>query len=112
MGVTGEIIGTRKIPMAGKTESKLNDIASVYHFRNTMNKQFPFHCTLKLLSNWLVKEADDFEGRVTQGVDWLAPNDPTSPLVARNICAADLLLLLQNETNNTRSFIQITNKNS
>jgi hypothetical protein len=37
----------------------LNFYASLYHFRNTRNKNYPFHKTLDTLSVWFIKNADD-----------------------------------------------------
>jgi hypothetical protein len=37
----------------------LNFYASLHHFRNTRNKNYPFHKTLDTLSVWLIKNADD-----------------------------------------------------
>jgi hypothetical protein len=37
----------------------LNFYASLHHFRNTRNKNYPFHKTLDTLSVWFIKNADD-----------------------------------------------------
>jgi hypothetical protein len=37
----------------------LNFYASLHHFRNTGNQNYPFHKTLDTLSVWFIKQADD-----------------------------------------------------
>jgi hypothetical protein len=37
----------------------LNFYASLHHFRNTRNRNYPFHKTLDTLSVWFIKNADD-----------------------------------------------------
>jgi hypothetical protein len=52
----------------------LNFYASLHHFRNTRNTNYPFHKTLDTLSVWLVKQADDVAAAAAA-----APPSPPPP---------------------------------
>jgi hypothetical protein len=54
------------------SKTNLNSYASLHHFRNTRNKNYPFHKTLNTLSVWLIKQADDTVAATT------APPPPTT----------------------------------
>jgi hypothetical protein len=58
-------------------KADLNLYASLHHFRNTRNKNYPFHKTLDTLSVWLIKNADDAVAVVVAAT---SPPPPTTTL--------------------------------
>ena len=55
---------------ASRANAKWNTYGSLYHVRNTNNKQWPLWESLKTLEKWLVKQADDDEARMTYGANF------------------------------------------
>jgi hypothetical protein len=55
---------------AAQANADLNSYASLFHLRNTMNQNWPFPKTLNTLEEWLIKQADDFEGMMTHGANY------------------------------------------
>jgi hypothetical protein len=75
-------------------KTDLNFYASLHHFRNTKNRNHPFHKTLDCLSVWLIKNADDDVAAVVAAtapppsttliIDISGPLVHTPPRVARS----------------------------
>ncbi|OEU22028.1 hypothetical protein FRACYDRAFT_232182 [Fragilariopsis cylindrus CCMP1102] len=58
-------------------KTNLNVYASLYHFRNSRNKNYPFHKTVDTLSIWFIKQADDAVAAAAAAVP---PTPPTTAL--------------------------------
>ncbi|OEU14444.1 hypothetical protein FRACYDRAFT_240987 [Fragilariopsis cylindrus CCMP1102] len=59
-------------------KTDLNVYASLHHFRNTRNKNYPFHKTVDRLSVWFIKNADDAVAAAAAAVPPTTP--PTTAL--------------------------------
>ncbi|OEU09246.1 hypothetical protein FRACYDRAFT_248581 [Fragilariopsis cylindrus CCMP1102] len=58
-------------------KTDLNFYASLHHFRNTRNKNYPFHKTVDRISVWFIKNADDAVAAAAAAVP---PTPPTTAL--------------------------------
>jgi hypothetical protein len=64
------------------SKTDLNFYASLHHFRNTRNQNYPFHKTLDTLSVWFIKNADDAVAVAAAAA--AAPPPPPPPVLTIN----------------------------
>ncbi|OEU17716.1 hypothetical protein FRACYDRAFT_238144 [Fragilariopsis cylindrus CCMP1102] len=86
----------------------LNFYASLHHFRNTRNKNYPFHKTVDRLSVWFIKNADDAVAAAAAAVP---PTPPTTALTIDTTGSNGPLLQTptQVQRRNRSSFQEIRN---
>jgi hypothetical protein len=59
-------------------KTNLNFYASLHHFRNTRNQNYPFHKTVDTLSVWFIKQADDVAATAAAAAEPPTPPQTTA----------------------------------